>query len=878
MSTITNTPTINPASIDFNNEKEIEQLVSDNGYSICHIQHEDRREEVTLPLDELPLCKASIDFIKNKRHISNLWRHQQLAIMSVLNGNNVCVTTSTSSGKTEIFLVSCLEIIHRNPEAKILAVYPMKALNRQQCIRWQKTGLRVGRIDGEITDYHSRQTILRDNQVVVMTPDTIHAYLLANINNKVHGTSIKSFISQIAIIVIDELHLYKGLFGTNCAYLFRRLNNIRRLLRKDNTYPQYITASATLPSATEHSFNITGVKDFIEIGSKDDGSPVSSRTIYYIEPKGNTVTSSASHLIKSFTQVPHAKSITFVEGRQKTGNMANSANNSASDIFEDCSNTGIYPFRAGYESETIDKITTLMNQADFKGIISTSALEIGMDIDGVNIVIIADMPQDINSFQQRIGRAGRFGCDKSYIFIIKGDSLSSKLLFEKCGYDIKKVLPAYEPALYLENKAVQNIHALLHIGDHEDSECAMFAKRVNSSRIFDGEDYFPHSFVELCNDVISGNSSSDYDSLIQYRPHTEYQLRFFGKQYDIIPSATGSNALPQKEHIGREQIATEGYQNCLRNTLKGNKRIKEKVVSINLNTREIIVKEAKSADLSAITKSYHRALIIPNFRNEYRYETVKYGETHLFNLRVVEHDYIYGYYYIYPNKEKIYTKYKNPIRIPPLPTTGTIIFHPSFNKAGVKTSAIADIIFRAFLQLNAFDSNDIKRSGEKLYNGNEIIKVNSKFVVIYDITMLNLTRRIIEQKNLIQLFTYLKNNKEVIINTLFPERLNDDTINALDALCNDILSKMPDKSTENINSVTVLKKFTKVFYTEKDSLESLEDDDEKSKGVTAIFAQYDSSDRTTAAIIVNNNALRNIPLDFISPIEGETEYENISNS
>ena len=75
-----------------------------------------------------------------------------------------------------------------------------------------------------------------------------------------------------------------------------------------------------------------------------------------------------------------------------------------------------------------------------------------------------------------------------------------------------------------------------------------------------------------------------------------------------------------------------------------------------------------------------------------------------------------------------------------------------------------------------------------------------------------------------------------------------------------------------------MKKFTKVIYTEKDSLESLEDDDEKSKGVTAIFAQYDSSDRTTAAIIVNNNALRNIPLDFISPIEGETEYENISNS
>lgn len=876
MNTINDNSTINPASIDFNNEKEIEQLICNSGYSISHIQHETKREEITLPLNELPLCETTLDFLKNKRHINNLWKHQQLAIQSVLNGNNVCVTTSTSSGKTEIFQVSCLEILHSNPEAKVLAVYPMKALNRQQCSRWQKTGLKVGRIDGEITDYNSRLTILQENQVVVMTPDTIHAYLLANINNKIHGNSIKSFISHIAIIVIDELHLYKGLFGTNCAYLFRRLNNIRRLLRKDHSYPQYITASATLPSATEHSYNITGAKDFIEIGEKDDGSPVASRTIYYIESKANSVSNSVSNLIKSFTEVPKAKSITFVEGRQKAGNMANSAINSTLNIINDCSSSGIYPFRAGYESETIDKITSLMNKADFKGIISTSALEIGMDIDGVNIVIIADMPQDINSFQQRVGRAGRYGCNKSYIFIIKGEDLSSKLLFEKCEFNIKKVLPAYEPALYLENKAVQNIHALLHVGDHEDCECAMFTRRVNSNRKFDGYDYFPHSFVELCNDVISGNSSSDYDSLIQYRPHTEYQLRYFGKQYDIIPSTTENALLPMKEHIGREQIATEGYLYCLRNTLKGNMRIKEKVVNINLNTREIIVRKATSIDQSAITKSYHRPFIIPNFRNEYRYESIKYGDTLLYNLRVVEHHYIYGYYYSLPNREKIYKKYNAPIRIPPLPTTGTIIFHPSFNKGGVKTSAIADIIFTAFLQLNAFDSNDIKRSGEKLYNGNEIVKENSKFVVIYDVTMLNLTRRIIERKNLNQLFTYLKINKEVIINTLFPERLNDDTVNALDALCNDILNVVPNRCNEKINSITILKALTNVTYYEKDSSEAFEDD-EKSEGKPAIFVQYDSNDRTTATIIANEIVLRNIPLDFISPIEGKTEYEIISN-
>ena len=84
-------------------------------------------------------------------------------------------------------------------------------------------------------------------------------------------------------MVIDELHLYKGMFGTNSAYLFRRLNNVRCLLRGTHDIAQYITASATLPNACEHSFNITGAKNFVEIGMDLDGSPMYEKTFFFVE-------------------------------------------------------------------------------------------------------------------------------------------------------------------------------------------------------------------------------------------------------------------------------------------------------------------------------------------------------------------------------------------------------------------------------------------------------------------------------------------------------------------------------------------------------------------------------------------------------------------
>ena len=196
-------------NLSLSNEYVIENIIRSNGFDICHKVNEQGREAESISYEDLELSVHSIDFLK-KRGILSLWKHQYLAIKEAKAGKNVCVTTSTSSGKTEIFQLSAIEVLEKQPDSKILAVYPMKALNRQQVERWEKTGFKVGKIDGD-TAMSDRIQILQNCQIAVMTPDVIHTFLLGNLNDRKTGKIICQFIRSLSMLIIDELHLYKGI-------------------------------------------------------------------------------------------------------------------------------------------------------------------------------------------------------------------------------------------------------------------------------------------------------------------------------------------------------------------------------------------------------------------------------------------------------------------------------------------------------------------------------------------------------------------------------------------------------------------------------------------------------------------------------------------
>lgn len=849
------------------NEKDIKSIIIANGFKICKEKREDKRDAKSVSYSDLNLSKQSVAFLKGK-DINTFWEHQYLAIKKAKEGKNLCITTSTSSGKTEIFQIIAIEKLKESPDSKILAIYPMKALNRQQLERWEKTGFKVGKIDGDVTDSETRKAVLQNSQIVVVTPDVMHAFLLGRLNDKTVGEAIQNFIKNVSLIIIDELHLFKGVFGTNSAYLFRRFNNIRRLLkRKSKDFAQYITASATLPNAIEHSFNITGVTGFEEISIQQDASPMAEKVFYFVEQ--DDTDADVVNMVYDFSTVDDAKSITFVEGRQRAGEMAHRIGQMVS---ENAADSGIYPYRSGYETESVNVITEKLNKGNFKGVISTSALEIGIDIDGLNIAIIADMPYDKNSYMQRIGRVGRFGCEKSYVIVIKTKSFASKLLFDerKYNYDIDQVLPDYEPALYLEDKTVQNTHALCHVGDTDYCEYAKWRKEFNQAQQFDDGGCFPASFAKLCQGILTGQEiSGDYEEKtrnLKGAPQMAYPIRFFSDMYKILPAKGEKNFIPL-ESITREQVATEGYEGAVRNTLCKGEYIRERVRYINFPKREIYVAREWNSYLTTSAKP--NRFIIPNFHKDFRYRTIYFGDAKIFNLRVNELCYMYGYWENH-NKKGEYIRYKSSdgnakiLRMPPFNTTGVVFFHPSLNAPKVSRIEIATILFEVFLRLRAFERSDINYRGGRLFNSNDILKRDDCFVSIYDANDLNLTSRTLDEHLLKQIFGYIADNMEVITASVCPN-ITSETVDALNDLCQSVLNNEADLAYKDLGKERKLKKKTEVIY----RMPSKEDPE--------IFNEYKciylgKDEDGTYIISLNGDYIIDIPADCIEPTEN-TEYE-----
>lgn len=850
--------TINPLT-----DEIVKDVIEECGFHICRTITEDKRAQACKSYDDLQLSKLSTDYLEG-REIPALWKHQHLAVKKAKEGNNVCVTTSTSSGKSEIFILSALEVLAKNPQARILAVYPMKALNRQQVDRWQEAYTSVGKIDGD-TSWTERERILQNKSVVVMTPDVIHAWLLDNINDSRYGDIVKKFISNISLVVIDELHLYKGLFGTNSAYLFRRLNNVRRLLRGTNDLPQYITASATLPNACEHSFNITGASNFVEIGRKEDGSPMAKKTFFFIEEVEPNAT--IGELVKSFAAIDGTKSITFVESRQKTGVLVNTlANNN---IIK-----GIFAYRSGYEVTSANIIAEALNRGEFRGVFSTSALEIGIDIDGLNICIIADMPHDKNSYQQRIGRVGRGKCDNSYVIVVKNNrSLPSKLLFEEFDCDINKVLPNYEPALYLDAPNIQNVQALIHVGDHDFSEYAQWKRPACQNQEFDGKALFPRSFGDLCDKILNGQTSVEYENLARTcaNPQRAYTLRHFGKQFTLEAIKEDEAILPTDEQICREQIATEGYPQAIRSTYRNGNLIRERIVRVQNSEHKITVKNCTSPILK--TESYHRGYVIPNFERGHRYGTMEFGECVAFNLMLQEHQSVYGYYETTRWSRTYYPYAKDglpsPYYLPTLKTTGTVIFHPAFNEIGVNVGDIADILFETFLRLNAFDRNDISHKGGRLYSDfeNECLHAGYKFVALYDTNELNITKKLLDEQLLKELMNYIKSHMNIVISTLCPN-ISNETRDALVALCDTVLTNKAVAESISVGQQKKIKLGSKVIY----HMPQIEGQDEET--AVGLFVGNGDFEGTCNLMFGQDKFLRNIPFDCIETTS-ETVFETI---
>ncbi|MEZ4646987.1 MAG: DEAD/DEAH box helicase, partial [Chloroflexota bacterium] len=434
------------------------------------------REKKVFAINDLALTQQSKNVLNASPYNGRVYLHQKKTIQFFLEGNNVCLATGTASGKSLAFQIAAVEALARNPTAKVIAIYPMKALGNEQASRWRdlmikaEMKLKVGRIDGSVKGKKNRLDILKNSQIVVFTPDIIHAWLFSNLSNE----TVQEFLRNISLIIVDEIHTYTGVFGSNTAFLFRR---IRHTLDLFGTSAQFICASATISEPLQHLQKLFGI-DFTLVDQEEDTSPKHETNIQLIQPpKESNFLTEITQLLSYITQHTTSRFITFVDSRVQVEHITSilSREKGDDDEIEDTSlleKLQVLPYRAGYEDADRNKIQDRLRNSKLRGVVSTSALELGLDIPGLDLCVLVGVPSSQTSLYQRIGRIGRHS--KGHVLIIYGGDIYDQAVFANPQELLRR--PPAESALYLENQYIQYIHALCLArldGEHDQIQKAL---------------------------------------------------------------------------------------------------------------------------------------------------------------------------------------------------------------------------------------------------------------------------------------------------------------------------------------------------------------------------------------------------------------------
>jgi DEAD/DEAH box helicase domain-containing protein len=341
--------------------------------------------------------------------VDRLYVHQAAAINAALAGQNVVVATSTASGKTLCFHVPVLEALARDPLARALCLYPTKALAQDQIGKWQAfvSGAAGAILNAEAATYDgdtppaSRGPIRKRVRVVLSNPDMLHVGILPN-----HALWA-SFFRHLKFVVIDEAHSYRGVFGSQVACVLRRL---RRVCALYGNAPQFMATSATIANPAEHFELLTGLKATIV---DDDGSPHGPRTFALWDPpfldRARTARRSANREASDLFVAlvgSGVRTIAFARARVAAELLLRYAREQLRARSPQLADR-IAAYRAGYLPGDRRKIESDLFHGRLVGVTATSALELGIDVGGLEAALLVGYPGTIASMWQQAGRAGR---------------------------------------------------------------------------------------------------------------------------------------------------------------------------------------------------------------------------------------------------------------------------------------------------------------------------------------------------------------------------------------------------------------------------------------------------------------------------------------
>ena len=430
----------------------IERLVSNLNLNVCDrillSARSERRSPVPNSISNGPAANVSTSITAD----GTLWSHQVLALEHLCNGDNVVVATGTASGKSLIFQLYALHLLLTNPESRVLVFYPLRALTADQLVSWRRVAAIVGLPEGIVdliyggVSRERREQILNQARVVLMTPDVCQAWFMRNLSNR----EVSNFLAALKLVILDEAHVYESVFGSNFGFFARRLLAGKRNLSSQSRNSsqrqfQMIAATATIADAGQHLERLTGLA-FTVVNEDDNSAPTHPRQISHIEgpDSGSDGEAFITDILDGICNLStRNRFIAFMDSRQGVER-----------IVRRLGRDDVKPYRSGYEDQDRIAIQRALHDGTLHGVVSTSALELGIDIPDLEIGINLGVPQSRKQFRQRLGRVGR-SCPGTF-FVVAPSNAFKQFGENLADYYDGSIEPSY---LYLGNRFVQFAHA-----------------------------------------------------------------------------------------------------------------------------------------------------------------------------------------------------------------------------------------------------------------------------------------------------------------------------------------------------------------------------------------------------------------------------------
>jgi DEAD/DEAH box helicase domain-containing protein len=364
-----------------------------------------------------------VNALYNRSNITQLYAHQAEAINNLHDGNNVIVSTSTSSGKSLIYQIPVLHQLEQEPNTRAMYIFPTKALAQDQrksmkeLLRFMDglQDLLVETFDGD-TPMADRNYIRDEGRIIFTNPDMLHVTILPQ------EEAWRTFLQNLRFVVVDELHVYNGLFGAHMAFIMRRLRRICAAVGNRNV--KFISCSATVANPEEHMKTIFGVDD-VKL-TDFDGSPSGRKEFLcwntpYKDPgdptsgRGDCMTETA----KLFCQLVlrGVRVIAFCRIRRHCEALQAAIKTELTNLDRTEVVGRVMSYRGGYTPQDRRQIEQEMFDGKLIGIVATSALELGVDIGSLDAVITVGFPYTIANLRQQSGRAGRRNRDSLSVLV-----------------------------------------------------------------------------------------------------------------------------------------------------------------------------------------------------------------------------------------------------------------------------------------------------------------------------------------------------------------------------------------------------------------------------------------------------------------------------